>query len=239
MSSPSSPTHTHETLRRAVAVEGHQVSRRPDSTIARALSGSCTRESYCPLPSQPCLHGTPRSTSSLGSPRCASSSRRVTSPRSRRTRSSTPPTPRSSAAEASTEQSTAPAGRASSRSHNASAAARRATPRRLRRGTSPARMVIHAVGPVWRAGSRARTNSWPRAPPVARGRLRGRLGTQVAFPAISTGVYRFRRSCCPDRDRNDGRLPRRNPELERVTFVLFSEEHLRAFEQALEEITPR
>ena len=61
----------------------------------------------------------------------------------------------------------------------------------------------------------------------------------VAFPAISTGVYRFPvdRAARIAIGTTAGYLAG-NPELERVTFVLFSEEHLRAFERALEETTP-
>jgi O-acetyl-ADP-ribose deacetylase (regulator of RNase III) len=57
----------------------------------------------------------------------------------------------------------------------------------------PARWVIHAVGPVWHGGSEGEpellASCYRRALEVA-----GELGARsVAFPAISTGVYRFPR----------------------------------------------
>ena len=58
----------------------------------------------------------------------------------------------------------------------------------------PARWVIHAVGPVWRGGDRGEADllasCYRRALAVA-----DDLGAaSIAFPAISTGVYRFPRS---------------------------------------------
>jgi O-acetyl-ADP-ribose deacetylase len=104
-------------------------------------------------------------------------------------------------------------------------------------GDLPARWVIHTVGPVWQGGSRGEdellASAHRRSLEVAAG-----LGARtVSFPAISTGVYRF----------PVGRAARialgtiaealaEYPELERVTFVLFSDDHLRAFERALNEL---
>ena len=55
----------------------------------------------------------------------------------------------------------------------------------------PARHVIHAVGPVWRGGGQgedhALASCYRRA--IALGEVNG--VTSIAFPAISTGVYRF------------------------------------------------
>ena len=106
-------------------------------------------------------------------------------------------------------------------------------------GNLPARMVIHAVGPVWQGGEQGEddllASAHRRSLEVA-----AEAGARtVAFPAISTGVYRFpvdraaRIAIGTTADYLAG-----NPELERVTFVLFSDDHLRAFEQALEELTP-
>ena len=58
----------------------------------------------------------------------------------------------------------------------------------------------------------------------------------MAFPAISTGVYRFP----VDRAARialgtTAEALAEYPRLERVTFVLFSDDHLRAFERALNE----
>ena len=55
----------------------------------------------------------------------------------------------------------------------------------------PARYVIHAVGPVWQGGNQgedaALASGYRRAIELAQARNL----TSVAFPAISTGVYRF------------------------------------------------
>ena len=106
-------------------------------------------------------------------------------------------------------------------------------------GGLPVRYVIHTVGPVWRGGGAGEdellASCHRRSLEVAHG-----LGCRtVAFPAISTGVYRFpveraaRIGLATVAEELDAR-----PELERVTFVLFSDDHLRAFEQALAAHTP-
>ena len=106
-------------------------------------------------------------------------------------------------------------------------------------GDLPARMVIHAVGPVWQGGEQGEeallASAHRRSLEVA-----SEAGARtVAFPAISTGVYRFPvdRAARIAIDTTADYLAS-NPELERVTFVLFSDEHLAAFRQALDEITP-
>ena len=57
-----------------------------------------------------------------------------------------------------------------------------------------ARWVIHAVGPVWNGGradeARLLDSAYERSFELARGRREIRT---IAFPAISTGVYRFPR----------------------------------------------
>jgi O-acetyl-ADP-ribose deacetylase (regulator of RNase III) len=56
----------------------------------------------------------------------------------------------------------------------------------------PARVVIHAVGPIWQGGTRGEPQCLRRAYErsfelaLAEGGIRS-----IAFPAISTGVYRF------------------------------------------------
>jgi O-acetyl-ADP-ribose deacetylase (regulator of RNase III) len=101
-------------------------------------------------------------------------------------------------------------------------------------GELPARHVIHTVGPVWQGGAHAEdellASCHRRSLEIA-----AELGCHtVAFPAISTGVYRFpidraaQIALRTTRDQLD-----RLPEIERVTFVLFSDEHLVAFELAL------
>jgi O-acetyl-ADP-ribose deacetylase (regulator of RNase III) len=100
-------------------------------------------------------------------------------------------------------------------------------------GNLPARYVIHTVGPVWQGGEQGEDEllaSCHRRSLEVAATLDCRT---VAFPAISTGVYRFpveraaRIALETTREALD-----RHPQIERVTFVLFSDEHQRAFEEA-------
>lgn len=100
-------------------------------------------------------------------------------------------------------------------------------------GRLPARWVVHTVGPVWSASqdrsallADAHRNSL---------RLADELGaTSIAFPAISTGVYRY-----PLRDAAEiaiGTVRAELPGLASVTevrFVLFGQEAYEVFEAML------
>jgi O-acetyl-ADP-ribose deacetylase len=100
-------------------------------------------------------------------------------------------------------------------------------------GDLPARHVIHTVGPVWQNGDQGEAellaSCHRRALEVA-----AALGCRsVAFPAISTGVYGYPVDRAADVAlRTTAEELAGQPEIERVTFVLFSDEHLAAFEQA-------
>ena len=104
-------------------------------------------------------------------------------------------------------------------------------------GDLPARFVIHTVGPVWQGGGQGEDellrSCHLRALEVAE-----ELGCRtIAFPAISTGIYRFpvdraaRIALGATREALE-----EHPSIDRVAFVLFSQEHLDAFEQALDEL---
>ena len=97
-------------------------------------------------------------------------------------------------------------------------------------GNLSARHVIHTVGPVWRGGEHGEpellASCHRRSLEVA-----AELGCRtVAFPAISTGVYGY-----PVEPAAEIALAstlaelERRPGIERVTFVLFSDEHLEAY----------
>jgi O-acetyl-ADP-ribose deacetylase (regulator of RNase III) len=106
-------------------------------------------------------------------------------------------------------------------------------------GDLPARWVIHTVGPVWQGGDAGEDEllaSCHRRSLEIAADLRART---VAFPAISTGVYRFpvERAARIALGTTADYLAS-NPEIERVTFVLFSGDHLAAFGRALDELTP-
>jgi O-acetyl-ADP-ribose deacetylase (regulator of RNase III) len=55
----------------------------------------------------------------------------------------------------------------------------------------PARHVIHAVGPVWNGGSRGEVEALASCYRRAIELCRDHGPASIAFPAISTGVYRF------------------------------------------------
>jgi O-acetyl-ADP-ribose deacetylase (regulator of RNase III) len=104
-------------------------------------------------------------------------------------------------------------------------------------GNLPARWVIHAVGPVWQGGGAGEddllASCHRRSLEVA-----SELGARtVAFPAISTGVYRFpvdraaRVALAATAEALEA-----HPEIEEVTFALFSDDHLAAFRDALDEL---
>jgi O-acetyl-ADP-ribose deacetylase len=104
-------------------------------------------------------------------------------------------------------------------------------------GDLPARWVIHTVGPVWQGGHAGEeellASCHRRSLEVASG-----LGARtVAFPAISTGVYRFpvERAARIALETTAESLER-HPDMELATFVLFSDEHLAAFEKALADV---
>jgi O-acetyl-ADP-ribose deacetylase (regulator of RNase III) len=98
----------------------------------------------------------------------------------------------------------------------------------------PARHVIHAVGPVWHGGSqgedRALASCYRRA--VELGQAHGLAS--IAFPAISTGVYRF------PTDRAAGiavaatvEALAEAPKVGRIIFCCFSDESARLHAQAM------
>jgi O-acetyl-ADP-ribose deacetylase len=101
-------------------------------------------------------------------------------------------------------------------------------------GDLPAQHVIHTVGPVWQGGDAGEdellASCHRRSLEVA-----AELGSRaVAFPAISTGIYRFpvERAAAIALATTAAELER-HPAIQEVRFVLFSDEHLQAFQQHL------
>jgi len=101
----------------------------------------------------------------------------------------------------------------------------------------PARYVIHTVGPVWHGGAKGE-------PELLRScyrnacRLAHERGlTSIAFPAISTGVYRYpMEQACRIALQEVKSALARYPELTRVIFVAFSEEARQVYQQLMEEV---
>jgi O-acetyl-ADP-ribose deacetylase len=96
----------------------------------------------------------------------------------------------------------------------------------------PARYVIHAVGPVWWGGDRGEEavlrQCYERCFAIAR--EQGDLRT-IAFPAISTGAYRF------PKERAAaiavGVMRAHEAELDRIVACLFDDENVRHYSRLL------
>ena len=102
----------------------------------------------------------------------------------------------------------------------------------------PAKWVIHTVGPIWHGGGQGEPDLLARC---YRNSLA--LATQpqygirtIAFPSISTGAYGY-----PIRDaarlavNEVDRFLANEPPLDRVTFVCFSQDAVRVYEDAAHE----
>jgi O-acetyl-ADP-ribose deacetylase (regulator of RNase III) len=99
-----------------------------------------------------------------------------------------------------------------------------------------ARYVIHTVGPVWQGGASGEedllASCYRKCLKLAR---EYNLQT-LAFPAISTGVYRFpKKKAALIAVRETQKAMSANRHLHRVLFVCFNAETRKAYEEALEE----
>jgi len=101
-------------------------------------------------------------------------------------------------------------------------------------GRLPASHVIHAVGPVWNGGGHGEDELLASCHRRSLELAAGLECRTVAFPAISTGVYRFPvERAAGIALRTTAEELGRHEAIERVTFVLFSDGHRLAFGQAL------
>ena len=107
-------------------------------------------------------------------------------------------------------------------------------------GALPAKFVIHTVGPVWNGGSRNErellANCYRNALQLA---VDNNCKT-IAFPNISTGVYRFPK---PEAAAIAVQTVRvfleENDQLEKVLFVCFDDENFRLVESELVKMSSR
>ncbi len=98
----------------------------------------------------------------------------------------------------------------------------------------PAKWVIHTVGPVWHGGARGEDQDLANCYRSVFA-LAGQHGiTSVAFPAISTGVYRFPipRAAAIAVEETHAYLAG-NPSLREERFVCFDRENFAAYEAEL------
>lgn len=99
--------------------------------------------------------------------------------------------------------------------------------------------VIHAVGPIWSGQDESAAHDLLRGAYAKSLELADTHDCKsVAFPSISTGIYRFPiEAAAPIAVGTCAEFLRAGPaKLERVTFSLFDEETLQAFAQALEDL---
>ena len=101
----------------------------------------------------------------------------------------------------------------------------------------PARYVIHTVGPVWNGGTAGEDELLANCYRNSL-RLAADHGVRtIAFPAISTGVYRFPLERATEIAVREVRaFPDATPALEHVIFACFGPQALAAYQQALAEI---
>jgi len=99
----------------------------------------------------------------------------------------------------------------------------------------PARHVIHAVGPVWHGGGQAEDEALGSCYRRAMELCQTHSLASVAFPAISTGVYRFPadRAATIAVSTVIGAL-KAAPAVTRVIFCCFSEDSARLHRQAFD-----
>lgn len=102
-------------------------------------------------------------------------------------------------------------------------------------GDLPARIVIHAVGPVWHGGGAGEARLLASAYRASLDLAAAEQCRSVAFPSISTGVFGYPLEAAAEiaLDTVDGWNAAHPGVIETVTFVLFSTESLEAFERAL------
>jgi O-acetyl-ADP-ribose deacetylase len=98
----------------------------------------------------------------------------------------------------------------------------------------PARHVIHTVGPVWQGGDDGEDELLASCYRRSIELCRVNALTSVAFPAISTGIYRFPadRAAGIAMSTTVAALPA-TPTLTRVIFCCFSQDSARLHEQAM------
>ena len=93
----------------------------------------------------------------------------------------------------------------------------------------PAKWVFHAVGPVWNGGGSGEDDLLASCYNRCLDLAREHGAKSIAFPAISTGVYRFPLERATEIAVRAVREHAHTPLLDRVLFVAFSDEAQRAY----------
>ena len=101
----------------------------------------------------------------------------------------------------------------------------------------PAKWVIHTVGPIWGGGTRNEDNLLANCYRNSLAEAK-RLGLKsIAFPSISTGAYRFPLSRATEIAlKETKRFLENNDGLEKVVFVCFGQEVLKAYQDTFRKV---
>lgn len=102
----------------------------------------------------------------------------------------------------------------------------------------PARHVIHAVGPVWGGGESGEDAALAACYRNALRLARENAIRDIAFPAISTGIYGFPVPRAAHIAVSTAAKETGGEEIERVIFCCFGQESLEAHERALPGLAP-
>jgi len=101
----------------------------------------------------------------------------------------------------------------------------------------PARHVIHAVGPVWHGGSRGEDQALASCYISAIELCQAHGLASVAFPAISTGIYRFPAARAADiAVSTTVRMLPAAPSLTRIIFCCFSDDSAALHARAMADV---
>ena len=101
-------------------------------------------------------------------------------------------------------------------------------------GDLPARIVIHAVGPVWRGGTSGEPELLASAYRTSLDLAARERCRTVAFPSISTGIYGYPVGLAAGvaLQTVDAWVAEHPDDLDSITFVLFSADSFEAFARA-------
>lgn len=101
-------------------------------------------------------------------------------------------------------------------------------------GKLPCRYLIHTVGPVWSGGERGEDEILAAAYRASLARAEEMKLSSVAFPAISTGAYRFPVDRAARIAVRTVSSALEHSSVKEVRFVVFSAEHQQVYESALQ-----
>ena len=102
-------------------------------------------------------------------------------------------------------------------------------------GNLPSRYVIHTVGPVWNGGGNHEEDKLRNCYRNALTQAEGKGVTSIAFPNISTGIYRYPKdlACAIAVEEVSRYLSKNETSIKRVIFVCFDEENLEVYKNEL------